>query len=269
MNPLDHSFATLKQRGGTAFMPFVTVGDPNPECTVDILLTLQEAGASMIELGIPYSDPLADGPVIQRSSQRALKNSVTLTSALECAQLAKQQGLTIPLLLFTYYNPLLQLGLHTAFERMSVAGIDGIIIPDLPYEENERVRALSETFGIHLIPMVALTSKDRVPKIVERAAGFIYCVSSFGVTGMRSQLHTELEAFVRYVKEVSGLPAVVGFGISTSEQYREVSRYADGVVVGSAIVHAIEQQRELWLDPDSRAEAAHSLRSFTEHLISK
>jgi len=189
MNPIDRRFAELRARGETALIPYLTVGDPDPAVTVELLKALQDAGADMIELGVPFSDPLADGPVIQRASARALARGTTLPVCLETARKAREAGVSVPLILFTYFNPALQMGLDLFFRRLADYDISGVILPDLPVEEDEEVAELAERYGIHRIPLVAPTSRERIARIVGRARGFVYCVSSLGVTGMRTDFY--------------------------------------------------------------------------------
>ncbi|TDF98584.1 tryptophan synthase subunit alpha [Paenibacillus piri] len=239
---IQHMFDTLARERKPAFVPFITVGDPDPETSLDICLTLQSAGASLIELGVPFSDPLADGPVIQRSSTRALSGrGTTVADVLHVAKQARQQGLTVPLVLFTYFNPLLQIGLDQAFALMAESGMNGVIIPDLPYEESHRVLPFCRQYAQDYIPLVSITSRDRVASIVSVASGFVYCVSSIGVTGVRGELHDGLEPLIRTVRNCTDLPIVTGFGIGTGSHYRKAADLCDGVAIGSALVGLIEE----------------------------
>lgn len=240
MNLIDERFAELKSRGETALIPFLTVGDPSTQATLEIILEMERAGADLMELGVPYSDPLADGPVIQRSSERALKNRISILDVIEIAHQARSRGSKLPFILFTYYNPVLQMGLDRIFKNMQDSEISGIIIPDLPLEEDTETRAIAEQYGIHLIPLVAPTSNDRIKRIASKATGFVYCVSSLGVTGVRSEFFGGIDDFIATVKEATPLPVVVGFGISSRDQVAKFEGICDGVVVGSAIVRTIE-----------------------------
>ncbi|MNW32639.1 Tryptophan synthase alpha chain [compost metagenome] len=268
LNLLDQTFETLKAEGKTALMPFITMGDPDPETTVEILLQLERAGADIVELGVPYSDPLADGPVIQRASERALVRQITIPKCLEIAQAARERGVKLPYVLFTYYNPVLQLGLESFFELVYDAGISGLIIPDLPYEESQEVLHLADQFNIKLIPLVAPTSRDRVARIVEYARGFIYCVSSVGVTGERASFHQSVDEFIKSVKEQTDLPVAVGFGISSHEQVSHFSEFCDGVVVGSAIVRKIEDTLPLLKDEATKEQGLLQIHDFVAQLKS-
>lgn len=267
MNRIDQTFASLKQQNKTAMMPYLTVGDPDIKTTVDIILELESAGADIIELGVPYSDPLADGPVIQRASERALKNKVTIRTAMETARLARERGSQLPFILFTYYNPVLQTGFDTFFEEVVKHDISGLIIPDLPLEECEQIRSLAQAAGIHLIPLVAPTSHERIASIVSEATGLVYCVSSLGVTGERTDFYSGVDNFLETVKRYSKVPIVIGFGISSQEQVARFSKACDGVVVGSAIVRQVESNIPLLEKEDTREQGLLQIREFVAQLI--
>lgn len=266
MNLMDATFKRLREQKKTALIPFLTVGDPDVETTVDIIRELEEAGADMLELGVPYSDPLADGPVIQRASERALQNRITIRTCLEAADKAREAGVRMPFILFTYYNPVLQMGMETFFEALQQHGISGIIIPDLPVEEAEELGQQAEQAGVNLVPLVAPTSDTRIERIVRNARGFIYCVSSLGVTGERASFFEGVEQFIERVKRHTDLPVAVGFGISNGEQVKRFSRICDGVVVGSAIVRQVEEAIPLLGDPSRRKEGLLQIRSFVAQL---
>ncbi|MBH5317946.1 tryptophan synthase subunit alpha [Paenibacillus sp. GSMTC-2017] len=267
MNLIDQSFARLKAEGKTALIPFITVGDPNLEGTLAIIKQLEKSGADMIELGVPYSDPLADGPVIQRASERALSGStVTLLNCIEMAERAREAGVTIPLILFTYFNPVLQFGLEKFVTLVQSKGISGLIIPDLPIEEDEEVRALAESANVHLIPLVAPTSRDRVTRISQKARGFVYCVSSLGVTGVRTDFHSDIDSFLSTVREATDLPIGIGFGISSREQVKRFEGTCDAVIVGSAIVRQIEEAQVLLENPDTQEQGLEQIGKFVASL---
>ncbi|MFF2887582.1 tryptophan synthase subunit alpha [Paenibacillus sp. NPDC057967] len=266
MNLIDQSFAKLKAEGRTALIPFLTVGDPDLPTTLAIIKELEQSGADMIELGVPYSDPLADGPVIQRASERALRSQITILDCIDLAAQARAEGVKIPLILFTYYNPVLQFGLEPFFELVKSKGISGLIIPDLPIEEDEEVRALSEAHQIHLIPLVAPTSNDRVARISRKARGFVYCVSSLGVTGVRSDFHTGIDDFLATVRASTDLPIGIGFGISSREQVERFERQCDAVIVGSAIVRKIEEALPLLEKEETRAQGLAEVGKFVSSL---
>ncbi|WP_152393945.1 tryptophan synthase subunit alpha [Paenibacillus guangzhouensis] len=265
-NRIDQSFEKLRAASETALIPFLTIGDPDIQTSIEIIKQLEAAGADMVELGVPYSDPLADGPVIQRASSRALQHRITILDCIHVAREAREQGVTLPFILFTYYNPVLQLGLERFFDLLGENDISGIIIPDLPVEEDHHVRELAMKTKIHLIPLVAPTSQDRIERIVRNAGGFIYCVSSLGVTGERSSFHEGIEAFIQSVKKASDLPVAVGFGISTNEQFRMFSHMCDGVVVGSAIVRKIEDELPNLGSPTTRNAALLHIQEFVRQL---
>jgi len=267
MNDIDETFSRLKKDGSTALIPFLTVGDPDIETTVALIRELASAGADMIELGVPYSDPLADGPVIQRASERALSKKITtLIDVIQVAQYSRENGINIPFILFTYYNPVLQQGVERIFQLLQSHHISGIIIPDLPFEEDHEIRLIADKYGIHLIPLVAPTSQQRIEKIVRQARGFVYCVSSLGVTGERTAFFSDIDHFLDQVRRASSVPLAVGFGISSREQVEKFEKKCDGVIVGSAIVRQIEKHlvnNELGID---RAEGVKQVGNFVRNL---
>ncbi|MDT3426541.1 tryptophan synthase alpha chain [Paenibacillus forsythiae] len=267
MNLIDQTFEELQRKQQTAFIPFITAGDPDVSTTLDLMRQLQQSGANLIELGVPYSDPLADGPVIQQASIRALSNHITIVDVIGLAKQAREAGIEIPLILFTYYNPLLQAGLENSFSLMAASGIDGIIVPDLPVEESDRVRFYCEHHNIHYIPLVAPTSQERIRPIVDGASGFVYCVSSLGVTGQRKNFYGDIEEFLVKVRESTHLPIIIGFGISDNNQYKRFTKLADGIVVGSAIVHTIEENLGLLKQPATYSQGMDNVRDFITRLL--
>ncbi len=254
--------------GKPLFIPFVTAGDPSADATIEIALTLEEAGASILELGIPYSDPLADGPTIQAASKRALNGGMSLEKALQLVPEMRKRGLTIPVIIFTYFNPLLQYGEERFVNEAAELGIDGLLVPDLPFEESVYLDQLCEQNDLALISLVAPTSKQRMIKIAQRAKGFLYCVSSLGVTGVRNELDPRVYDFLKTVREASNIPTAVGFGISTGEQVRVMQEHADGVVVGSALVTVIGEQEEALKMKETRPLALQKIKTFVSSLIS-
>ncbi|WP_084256433.1 tryptophan synthase subunit alpha [Anoxybacteroides amylolyticum] len=250
------------------FIPFLVAGDPHPDVTIELALALQEAGADILELGVPYSDPLADGPVIQRASSRALKQRMTLPKAVELVGFMRKKGVKIPIIIFTYYNPVLQLGEESFFALAKENGVDGVLIPDLPFEESEPIRRVSEETRVPLISLVAPTSKQRIEKIASNAQGFLYCVSSLGVTGVRDTLPEAINEFLAEVKQYSRVPVVVGFGISKSEQVRMLKEHCDGVVIGSALVQKVEELSERLSQEDTKQEALNEFRRYAQMLVS-
>lgn len=241
MSQIARAFAKLRQERKKGFIPFIMAGDPNLETTCELLVELGNAGATLIELGIPFSDPMADGPVIQRASERALQHGFGVKQVLETAAKALQKT-DVPIVLFSYFNPLLQYGFEKLSQHAREAGIDGVLVTDLIAEEsNHYLAALCENY-LDMIFLAAPTSTDaRLEMITQKARGFIYAVSRAGVTGTRADLGSEAEKLVRRIRKFSDLPVAVGFGISNAEQVRETWAYADAAVVGSAIVAEIER----------------------------
>jgi tryptophan synthase alpha chain len=241
MTRIRETFAELKQTGRGGFVPFITAGDPDLVTTELLLVELAAAGADIIELGVPFSDPVADGEVIQRASERALRKGVTLSDALRCVSKAKEH-IDVPIVLFSYLNPLLKFGRDRLADEAKRTGIDAVLITDLiPEEAGPWVTAFRDR-GVDLIFLVAPTTSDeRLTRIAKHASGFIYAVSRAGVTGARDQMPQDAEALVKRVRAASDLPIAVGFGISTPEQVRQVWRFADAAVIGSAIVRQIEK----------------------------
>lgn len=266
MNRIDQKFLELKERNRTALIPFLTIGDPDIDTSVAIIKEMEQAGADLIELGVPYSDPLADGPVIQRASERALQHNIKITDCIQAARQARQAGVELPFILFTYYNPVLQLGVERLLELAGENEISGLIIPDLPMEEDEEVRRLAERYDIHLIPLVAPTSNDRIVQICGRATGFIYCVSSLGVTGVRTSFYEGINDFIATVRSATSLPVAVGFGISSGSQFKQFSELCDGVVVGSAIVRQIEEVLPMLGPGQQRTDGLLQIREFVASL---
>ncbi len=225
-----------------AFISFVTGGDPSLEDTRRFVNRLAAAGADLIEIGVPFSDPVAEGPVIQAASQRALRAGATPAALFELVRtLRVDDGLEVPLALMTYLNPVHHIGYDDFFRQARQAGVDALIIPDLPFEEHGEVRDQARRHDVALISMIAPTSAQRIRQIAAAAEGFIYLVSSLGVTGVRSAITTDIAAIVSEIRRVSPVPVAVGFGIATEEQAAAMARQADGVIVGSALVSLIEQ----------------------------
>jgi tryptophan synthase alpha chain len=241
MSRIRETFAALKRLGRGGFIPFITAGDPDLATTELLLRELAAAGADIIELGVPFSDPVADGEVIQRASERALRKGVTLRDALTCIAHAKQH-IGVPIVLFSYFNPLLRFGEDRLADEAKQAGADAVLVTDLIPEEAQAWTEKLIQHGLDPIFLVApTTSDDRLAQIAKQARGFIYAVSRAGVTGARDEMTRDPEALVKRVRAVSNLPVAVGFGISSPEQVREVWRFADAAVVGSAIVSQIEK----------------------------
>ncbi len=228
--------------GHTALIPYVTIGYPSIEATLEVVPLLARSGADIVELGIPFSDPLADGATIQKASFRALENGVTPQLCLEIAEQLSQK-VNIPLVFMTYFNPVFSYGLSKFISACASSGISGIIIPDLPPEEGSELETVTRQQNLDLIYLLAPTStEERIRLVAEKSRGFIYLVSVTGVTGARQQLPADLEAFLARVRRVAHQPLCVGFGISTPEQARRVARIADGVIVGSRIIQLMEAE---------------------------
>ncbi|MDX1977161.1 MAG: tryptophan synthase subunit alpha [Pseudanabaenaceae cyanobacterium bins.68] len=242
MVSVSNKFAQLRAHGKPALIPFITAGDPSLEVTAKALLELDRHGADLIELGIPYSDPLADGPVIQAAATRALARGTTLDLVLELVQEVTPQ-LNSPLILFSYYNPILHQGIERFLRRIYQAGARGLVVPDLPLEEAEVLLLPAQALGIEVILLVAPTSPlARMEAIAAQSQGFIYLVSSTGVTGVRSQVAKNVQSMIERLRSVTDKPIGVGFGISQAEQAKQVIEWnADGVIVGSAIVKLLAQ----------------------------
>ncbi len=242
MNRIGAAFGRLKREGKRGLIPFITAGDPDLKTTGKLLVELARAGATAVELGVPFSDPVADGPVIQRASERALRHGFGLGEVLEVVERARAEMKDVPVVLFSYFNPLLQYGMERLSREAARAGVDGVLVTDLVPEEAEDFKSVLEAGGLDMIFLVAPTSTDkRLALVAERASGFIYAVSRAGVTGARESVSLEAERLVARVRQVSDLPVAVGFGISNAEQVADTWRYADAAVVGSAIVAEMER----------------------------
>ena len=224
---------------GKAFIPFITCGDPSLEVTERIVYAMEEAGADLIELGIPFSDPTAEGPVIQAANVRALSGGVTTDKIFDMVRRIRQKT-SIPMVFMTYANVVYSYGTERFAKAAAEIGMDGLILPDVPFEEKEEFAIPFKEHGLDLISLIAPTSHERIAMIAKEAEGFVYCVSSLGVTGMRSQITTDIGAMVELVKAQKDIPCAVGFGISTPEQAKKMAAQADGVIVGSAIVKLCE-----------------------------
>ena len=220
---------------GKAFIPFLTCGDPSLEVTEQLIYAMEEAGADLIELGIPFSDPTAEGPVIQAANVRALSGGVTTDKIFDMVKRLRQNT-KIPMVFMTYANVVFSYGTERFIQKAASLGMDGLILPDVPFEEKGEFDGPCRKYGVDLISMIAPTSQDRISAIAAGATGFVYCVSSLGVTGVRSEINTDIGEMVKLVKEAGNIPCAVGFGISTPQQAGEMACKSDGVIVGSAIV---------------------------------
>ena len=240
-----------------AFIAYLMAGDPNLKMSAEYILTAQEAGADMVEIGIPFSDPIAEGEVIQAASVRALKAGTRLDGIFDMVASIKDK-MRIPLVFMTYLNPVFVYGYDRFFSRCKQIGISGIIIPDLPFEEQSETKEIAEKYGVEVITLIAPTSKKRIAEIAQNAEGFIYLISSMGVTGVRSEITTDLPSIVSVIRKHTDIPVAIGFGISTPEQAAYYSSIADGVIIGSAIVRIIGQHGD---------NAQQALREYLKDIV--
>lgn len=262
MSRIPAAFAGLRTEGRKGFIPFITAGDPDLATTKDILVELARAGATVIEVGVPFSDPMADGPTIQRASERALRHGFGIPEILETIATAQAET-PVPVVLFSYYNPLLRFGIERLAGEAKAAGVDGVLVTDLIPEEAAEFSVILSGHDLDTIFLVGPTSTDdRLQMIAERASGFIYAVARAGVTGAREVMTNDAEQLVNRVRQVSSLPVAVGFGISTAEQVADVCRYADAAVVGSAIVGEIENSSPKIDLPERIGQFARRLQSL-------
>ena len=235
MSKISQAFAN-----GKAFIPFITCGDPDLETTAAAVRAAVKSGADLIELGIPFSDPTAEGPVIQGANIRALKGGVNTNKIFELVR-ELRTDVTVPMVFMTYANVVFSYGAEKFISTCAEIGIDGLILPDIPFEEKDEFLPICRKYGVALISLIAPTSENRIGMIAKEAEGFIYLVSSLGVTGMRSEINTDLESIVKIIRENTDVPCAIGFGISTPEQAKKMSAIADGAIVGSAIVKLLEK----------------------------
>ena len=250
-------------RNGKAFIPFITAGDPDLASTERFVLAMAEAGADLIEIGIPFSDPIAEGVVIQEADIRAFRSGTTTDKVFEMVKSLRQKT-DIPLVFMTYLNIVFYYGYERFFARCAEVGISGIIIPDLPYEEKNECAGIAAEHQVEIVSMIAPTSRERIQTIASDAEGFLYVVSSMGVTGVRQKITTDLKTIVGQIREVTSLPAAIGFGISTPGQASDMAAISDGAIVGSAIVRLIAEYGREAEEPvreyvRQMAEAVHRL----------
>jgi tryptophan synthase alpha chain len=248
MNRFEKTFTALKENNSKAFVPYIMAGDGGLECLVDRLKLLEKFGATAIEVGVPFSDPVADGPTIQRAGIRALENGTTLKGIIEELGKARME-VNVPIVLMTYLNPIYCYGINKFVQDIRTAGVDGCIIPDLPIEEEGILTAQLEEAEIELIRLVTLTTPlERIKTIGSKGKGFLYTVTIKGITGARSEYDSELNQFLTNVKAISPIPVLAGFGISTQEQITDLTKYCDGVIVGSKIVDLFNTQNLLEME---------------------
>ncbi len=238
MNKIHEAF-----EGGKAFIPFFTCGDPDLETSKAAVKEAVAAGADLIELGIPFSDPTAEGPVIQSANIRALNGGVTTDKVFDMVRDLRKE-ISIPFVFMTYANVVYSYGAQKFISTCGEIGVDGIILPDLPFEEKDEFSPICEEYGVDLISMIAPTSDNRIAMIARQAKGFIYLVSSLGVTGVRNEIKTDLESIVAVIRQNTSVPCAIGFGISKPEQAKKMSDISDGAIVGSAIIKIIEEYKE-------------------------
>jgi len=237
---LSNAFVESKKQGRPAFVAYLMAGYQTREATVPTMLALQQGGADVIELGIPFTDPIADGPTIQLANQKALDNKVTITDCLVYVREARANGVHVPIIFMGYYNPILNYGEQRFVKDASAAGADGFIVVDLPPEEAETFRDYSKQYNMSYVPLICPTTSDaRIKKLTSLAHSFVYCISMNGVTGERTELPDNLPVFINRVRQFTRLPLAVGFGISTRPQFVSAGKVADGVVIGSAIIKAL------------------------------
>jgi len=244
MGRIGERFAKRRAEGRPAFVAFLTAGDPSLDRTVEVAAELDQAGADVLELGVPFSDPLADGPVIQRASERALARGVTLSGVVDAVRRIRERS-DLPLLLFSYYNPLLQYGVDRLAREAKAAGVDGALVTDLPPEEAEEWIAAARAVDLDTVFLASPTSPpERLKRVAEASRGFVYAISRTGVTGERQALSDDALPLVERLRALTGVPVALGFGLSTPEQVRQAAAIADGVVVGSALVRFLEEHPE-------------------------
>ena len=264
MDRLKEGFHALKTEGATGIIPFLTVGFPSVQETLELVPALVEGGADVVELGVPFSDPLAEGPTIQRASFHALAEGVTLATCLQVSRKLRSDGVRVPLVLMGYYNPILSYGLERFAVDAQDAGVDGVIVPDLPWEEAGPLRDECRRKGIHLIPLLAPTSTDaRIAQACEGASGFVYCVSLTGVTGVRTELSSGIPALTQRVRRHTDLPLAIGFGISRRQHVEELAPWAEAMVVGSALIEVVEKA-----PPGERREAVREFVAGLKGMVS-
>lgn len=243
MKRIEEKFATLRTRNEKALIVYLTAGDPSPEITKKLIFALEKAGGDILEIGVPFSDPTADGPVIQAASQRSLKAGTTLDGVLKMITEVRKVS-EIPIVLFGYFNPIFAYGVKNFAQSAHSAGVDGVLVVDLPHEEAKELRNYTDAAGIDFISLIApTTDKERLKKIAAKASGFLYYISITGITGTAAPKIENIKKEVQNVRKITTLPIAVGFGISQPEQAKRIGRFADGIVIGSAIVRLIDENK--------------------------
>lgn len=242
MNRIEARMETCRQRQEKAFITYITAGLPNLAATKEIIKAQERGGCDVVELGIPFSDPVADGPVIQDASYRAICDGVNVRKIFGMMQELRAEGVEIPIVFMMYYNTVLHYGVEAFVKKCNEAGVDGLIIPDLPLEEQEEIQNyLKQSDNTILIQLVSPVSAERIPKILDGARGFVYCVSSMGVTGQGADFHKEVKSYLKKVKEATELPVMMGFGIRTAEDVAPMKELIDGAIVGSYFIQLLEK----------------------------
>lgn len=261
MNRIEARMQQLQQAGEKAFITYMTAGLPNLEGTKELLKAKERAGCDVVELGIPFSDPVADGPVIQNASYKAICNGINLKKVFTAVEEVRKEGLELPIIFMMYYNTVLHYGVEEFVKKCNEVGVDGLIIPDLPFEEQNEIKSyLNKSETTILIQLVSPVSGERIPMILENARGFVYCVSSMGVTGQGANFHKEVVQYLTKVKEISKIPVMMGFGIRTAEDVRPMKDIIDGAIVGSHFINLMEEN-------DYRVEVAEDYcRTFKKEL---
>jgi tryptophan synthase alpha chain len=240
-NRLDQTLANARADGKSVLSPYMTVGFPDFETSIDIAEAILRNGGDLMEIGVPFSDPLADGPTVQRTSFQALQNGITVRKCLDAIRQLRSRGIEAPLMMMGYYNPFFHYGIEDFVRYAADAGVDGLIVPDLPPEESEQFEALCEANNVHQIHFVSLTTTDeRIEYIAKHASGFIYCVAVLGVTGARTDMRADISDLVKRVRKYTDVPVIQGFGVSTKEHVDSIATYADGAIVASAMFDTIE-----------------------------
>ena len=261
MNRIENRLNLLKEENKKAFITYITAGLPNLEKTKDIIKAQEMAGTDIVEMGIPFSDPIADGPVIQQASYEAILNGASLKKIFGCLEEMRAEGVKIPVVFMMYYNTIVHFGIENFVEECHRTGVDGLIVPDLPYEEQETLaNALAGDDRTILIQLVSPISKERIPMILENARGFVYCVSSMGVTGQAADFHREVISYLSFVKENSQIPVMMGFGIREASDVKPMKDIIDGTIVGSHFINILRES-----DFDENVAADYS-RKFKKEL---
>ncbi len=264
MNRIEEKLAQLSARGEKAFITYVTAGLPDMDTTKRLIHAQEEAGTDIIELGVPFSDPIADGPVIQQASYDAILNGATISKIFACMEELRAEGSRMPIIFMLYYNTIVHYGIEAFAEKCRSVGVDGLIIPDLPFEEQDDMqKALAGSDATILIQLVSPVSADRISMILENARGFVYCVSSMGVTGQAADFHREVNAYLSNVKQVARIPVMMGFGIRTAADVAPMKDIIDGAIVGS---HFIEILRESNFDTEAAAEYCRTFKKELNQL---